>query len=94
MPTTEEGGRLEIVKLWTRSPHLDRVRAAAKVRPRLTKDSGMMCPTCGRRGTAVLDSRLRNDNVVRRTRCCVHCGFRFTTYEQRLATTPAPDFQI
>ena len=61
------------------------------VPPRLVGHTGggMRCERCGG-GTCVVDSRPTgtgvaitkpSDNSVRRVRCCLDCGFRFTTYE-------------
>lgn len=42
----------------------------------------MFCPFCNHRESRVLESRLTNDNSVRRRRECESCGKRFTTYEK------------
>ncbi|MGC6418089.1 MAG: transcriptional regulator NrdR [Bradymonadia bacterium] len=42
-----------------------------------------MCPFCGSDDTRVLDSRsVRDQQAVRRRRCCNGCEKRFTTYER------------
>lgn len=41
----------------------------------------MRCPRC-RKPSQVLDSRLLQDNSVRRRRRCLKCRFKWTTYEQ------------
>lgn len=40
----------------------------------------MRCPECSCEDSKVIDSR-PTENKVRRRRECVHCGYRFTTYE-------------
>lgn len=40
----------------------------------------MRCPTCGKRQSYVIDSRVRIDTIYRR-RECVTCDSRFSTYE-------------
>ena len=47
----------------------------------LRETDQMDCATCGHNATRVVDSRVSSD-AVRRRRCCVHCGTRFTTYER------------
>ena len=48
----------------------------------------MKCPHCQRNGSRVVDSRPSDDRTfIRRRRECVHCGFRFTTFE-RYEETP------
>jgi transcriptional repressor NrdR len=43
----------------------------------------MRCPKCGHLDDKVIDSRtVRNGDVIRRRRTCLHCGNRFTTYEE------------
>lgn len=43
----------------------------------------MKCPFCGIDGSKVVDSRTVEDNsIIRRRRCCINCGKRFTTYEK------------
>lgn len=42
----------------------------------------MFCPFCNQKESRVLESRLTNDNSVRRRRECESCGKRFTTYEK------------
>lgn len=43
----------------------------------------MRCPRCTHPDDKVIDSRsARNGAVIRRRRCCLHCGHRFTTYEE------------
>ena len=43
----------------------------------------MRCPKCGFREDKVIDSRpSRDGSSIRRRRVCLHCGFRFTTYEE------------
>ncbi len=47
----------------------------------------MRCPKCAHRDDKVVDSRSgRHDAVIRRRRMCLRCGFRFTTYEERVKT--------
>ena len=42
-----------------------------------------MCPFCRSEDTRVLDSRsVRDQQAVRRRRCCNECDRRFTTYER------------
>lgn len=48
----------------------------------------MKCPHCHQNGSRVVDSRPSEDgSFIRRRRECVHCGFRFTTFE-RYEETP------
>ncbi|MBU3829283.1 MAG: transcriptional regulator NrdR [Candidatus Limosilactobacillus merdavium] len=48
----------------------------------------MRCPHCHKNGSRVVDSRPSEDGTfIRRRRECVHCGFRFTTFE-RYEETP------
>ncbi len=43
----------------------------------------MKCPYCGEIDNKVIDSRLSKDSrAIRRRRCCLQCGRRFTTYEK------------
>lgn len=42
----------------------------------------MQCPNCKKCETQVVDSRLSEDNSVRRRRECSCCRFRFTTFER------------
>lgn len=43
----------------------------------------MRCPQCGELDSAVIDSRVAEDNAtIRRRRECMKCQFRFTTYER------------
>ena len=42
----------------------------------------MQCPNCKKCETQVIDSRLSEDNTVRRRRECFCCRFRFTTFER------------
>ncbi|MEM9445728.1 MAG: transcriptional regulator NrdR [Verrucomicrobiota bacterium] len=43
----------------------------------------MRCPKCGKIEDKVIDSRTWKDGaVIRRRRECLHCGNRFTTYEE------------
>jgi transcriptional repressor NrdR len=43
----------------------------------------MRCPKCGHSEDRVIDSRsARNGSVIRRRRMCLHCRYRFTTYEE------------
>ncbi|MBA3831783.1 MAG: transcriptional repressor NrdR [Chthoniobacterales bacterium] len=43
----------------------------------------MRCPKCAKSDDKVIDSRQSRDNSsIRRRRVCLHCAFRFTTYEQ------------
>lgn len=41
----------------------------------------MICPFCKEKDSRVLESRLTNENSVRRRRECERCQRRFTTYE-------------
>ena len=48
----------------------------------------MKSPHCHQNGSRVVDSRPSEDgSFIRRRRECVHCGFRFTTFE-RYEETP------
>lgn len=48
----------------------------------------MRCPHCHKNGSRVVDSRSSEDgSFIRRRRECIHCGFRFTTFE-RYEETP------
>lgn len=48
----------------------------------------MKCPSCGLPESKVLDSRpIEDGNSIRRRRECLHCQFRFTSYE-RVEATP------
>lgn len=48
----------------------------------------MRCPHCHKNGSRVVDSRPSEDGTfIRRRRECIHCGFRFTTFE-RYEETP------
>lgn len=48
----------------------------------------MRCPNCSYEDSKVVDSRPADDGfTIRRRRECLHCGFRFTTYE-RMGETP------
>lgn len=49
----------------------------------------MICPSCHKGETEVIDSRETEDGEIRRRRECPRCGFRFTTYE-----APYLDFPI
>lgn len=40
----------------------------------------MLCPSCKKSDTKVIDSR-DEDIQVKRRRCCLKCNYRFTTYE-------------
>lgn len=42
----------------------------------------MKCVFCKNDDTAVLDSRLTENNIVKRRRICKECGKRFTTFEK------------
>lgn len=45
----------------------------------------MRCPKCDDQNDKVIDSRsARNGAAIRRRRRCLHCGYRFTTYEEAL----------
>lgn len=48
----------------------------------------MHCPFCSAADTRVVDSRLSNQDTVRRRRECVVCGERFTTYEKAELNMP------
>ncbi len=41
----------------------------------------MKCPFCGEMGSKVIDSRPSETNIKRR-RECLHCGKRYSTYEE------------
>ena len=48
----------------------------------------MRCPHCHKNGSRVVDSRPSEaGSFIRRRRECIHCGFRFTTFE-RYEKTP------
>lgn len=48
----------------------------------------MRCPKCAHSDDKVIDSRtIRNGDVIRRRRCCLQCGHRFTTYEEVVKTS-------
>ena len=43
----------------------------------------MKCGQCGNDDTKVIESRdVDTGQAVRRRRACIHCGYRFTTYER------------
>ena len=42
----------------------------------------MHCPFCGSMETQVKDSRLYEDNSIKRRRYCIKCDSRFTTFER------------
>lgn len=42
----------------------------------------MQCPNCKKCETQVIDSRMSEENAVRRRRKCSSCRFRFTTFER------------
>jgi len=42
----------------------------------------MNCPFCNYQDSRVLESRLSQENSIRRRRECEECGKRFTTYER------------
>ena len=45
----------------------------------------MKCPSCNYFNSKVIDSRsIQKSSSIRRRRCCLKCGFRFTTYEYTL----------
>lgn len=45
----------------------------------------MRCPSCAHLDDRVVDSReVEHGDAVRRRRECLHCGFRFTTFERFL----------
>jgi len=45
----------------------------------------MRCPKCSHTEDKVLDTRVsRGGAATRRRRCCLNCGYRFTTYEEVL----------
>ena len=48
----------------------------------------MHCPFCSAPDTRVVDSRLSNNDTVRRRRECVECNERFTTYEKAELNMP------
>ena len=48
----------------------------------------MHCPFCSAADTRVVDSRLSNQDTVRRRRECVSCNERFTTYEKAELNMP------
>lgn len=48
----------------------------------------MHCPFCSAADTRVVDSRLSNEDTVRRRRECVSCNERFTTYEKAELNMP------
>lgn len=48
----------------------------------------MHCPFCSAADTKVVDSRLSNQDTVRRRRECVSCNERFTTYEKAELNMP------
>lgn len=48
----------------------------------------MHCPFCSAADTRVVDSRLSNQDTVRRRRECVSCSERFTTYEKAELNMP------
>jgi len=48
----------------------------------------MHCPFCSAPDTRVVDSRLSNQDTVRRRRECVECSERFTTYEKAELNMP------
>lgn len=48
----------------------------------------MHCPFCSAGDTRVVDSRLSNQDTVRRRRECVSCSERFTTYEKAELNMP------
>jgi len=51
-------------------------------------NQGMQCPSCQHTDSRVLESRSADiGRSVRRRRECLHCDFRFTTYE-RVETVP------
>lgn len=54
--------------------------------------NGPSCPTCGKLGSDVVDSRPIRGNVRRRRRC-LSCDNRFTTFEI-VALEPGGDYQI
>ncbi|MDH5423923.1 MAG: transcriptional regulator NrdR [Gammaproteobacteria bacterium] len=48
----------------------------------------MHCPFCSAPDTKVVDSRLSNQDTVRRRRECLSCSERFTTYEKAELNMP------
>ncbi len=48
---------------------------------RSARDDQLICPTCRKSETRVVDSR-DDESVVRRRRECLACKHRFTTYER------------
>lgn len=49
----------------------------------------MKCPFCKHEETPVLDTRVSEDDSIRRRRRCNHCEKRFTTYERIELAMPA-----
>jgi transcriptional repressor NrdR len=48
----------------------------------------MRCPKCAHMDDKVIDSRsVREGIAIRRRRCCLRCGYRFTTYEEVVKTS-------
>lgn len=48
----------------------------------------MRCPKCEHMDDKVIDSRsVRNGNAIRRRRCCIRCGYRYTTFEEVVKTS-------
>ncbi|MDP8222338.1 MAG: transcriptional regulator NrdR [Candidatus Lernaella stagnicola] len=49
----------------------------------------MRCRKCGHDQSKVMDSRFRPEqNLIRRRRLCLSCGYRFTTHERVVMTMP------
>jgi transcriptional repressor NrdR len=49
----------------------------------------MRCRKCGHDESKVMDSRFRGEqNLIRRRRLCLSCGYRFTTHERVVMTMP------
>ena len=46
----------------------------------------MRCPFCNNDDTKVIDSRLSDDNSIKRRRLCEKCNKRFNTYERAETT--------
>jgi hypothetical protein len=63
-----------------------------KNKPNTKKRRGgasILCPHCDR-PTRVLQTRRKDDGIVRRERLCVSCSVVFDTNEKHLPTAPRP----